>query len=98
MIKGINNTLTIHVENVTFTTATKIEFYLRQGAFFGQYNPFVMDDTSLVVKIPREDTEQMLRGKIMCQLVFTDENGNERASRPKVCEVECLLKEDGYGA
>lgn len=98
MIRGIKNTLTIRVKDATLTSATDIEFYLRQGTLFYQYTPTVIDDERLVVIVPREDTEKMLRGRILCQLVFTDKDGNNRASRPKVCEVECLLKEDGYGA
>ena len=98
MIRGIKNTLTIRVKDAALTSAANIEFYLRQGTLFYQYTPTVIDDECLVVIVPREDTEKMLRGRILCQLVFTDKDGNNRASRPKACEVECLLKEDGYGA
>ena len=37
MIKGITNKLNIHVEGAELTSATKIEFYVKQSSLFLQY-------------------------------------------------------------
>lgn len=98
MIKGIANKLSVYVKGAGLTSATKLEFYIRQGALFLEYTPTAIDDENLVVNVPKEDADKFLRGKILCQLVFTDKDGNSRASQVKADEVVGLLKEEGYGA
>ena len=96
MIKGITNKLNIHVEGAELTSATKMEFYVKQSSLFLQYTPMVVDNENLVVEIPKEDSDKFVCGKILCQLAFTDRDGNARASQVKTDGVTGLLKEEGY--
>ena len=59
MFQKIANALSVEVEGTDLTKATKIEFYVRQGCSFFQYEPTVVDETHLLVKIPYADAMRL---------------------------------------
>jgi len=96
MKNKIQNQLHISCEDADLTTASNIEFYLRQGTLFKQYSPTVVSDHEMLVVIPREDAMKLKYGTTELQFAFTDAGGNPRASEVERIPVGRLLKEAGY--
>lgn len=105
MIQKIENILSISVKEksptgkvtpVDLTGATHILFTIKQR--FGQYLEFNADfvEDSLVVKIPYEDAMKLSTSPAEVQLLWTDKDGNKQATKPKLVEVNKLLREAGY--
>lgn len=93
----IENRLNILTQEVDFTKATDIEFYVKQDKLFFQYTPEVIDENNLMVVIPFDDAEKLAAGnKVILQYAFTDENGNKIASNTVTQVVQDLIKEEGY--
>ena len=55
MREKIKNALSVEVTGTDLTKATKLQFWLRQGALFFEYVPAVVDETHLLVTIPLAD-------------------------------------------
>ena len=97
MFQKIKNTLHIPVEGAELTKATHLEFYLRQGGLFFKYTPTVVNDGEIIVEIPKADADRLkFNEKVRCQLVFTDENGNDIPSDIVNVSVNELLNPEGY--
>lgn len=96
MFQKIANALSVEVEGTDLTKATKLEFYVRQGCSFFQYEPTVVDETHCTVLIPYEDAMKLRPGNVWLQMAFTDENGNKITVRKVQQEVDEFLKEAGY--
>lgn len=105
MIQKIENVLSISVKEksptgkvtpVDLTGATHILFTIKQR--FGQYLELeanFVEDT-LVVRIPYEDAMKLSTSPAEVQLLWTDKDGNKQATKPKLVEVDKLLREAGY--
>lgn len=98
MRQRMKNSLHISVKGVDLLTASKIEFYLRQGSFFRQYTPSVISSEEMLVQIPFEDAMKLAGGECRVQFALTDGNGNPVATDPKTVPVDVLLKEAGYAS
>lgn len=96
MFQKIANALSVEVEGTDLTKATKIEFYVRQGCSFFQYEPTVVDETHLLVKIPYADAMRLQASTVRLQLALTDADGNPQAADIVSTPVKDLLKEAGY--
>lgn len=96
MRQRMKNYLHIAVGGVDLTTASNIEFYLRQGGLFFQYTPEVVSAEEMLVEIPFEDAMRLGSGDCRVQFAFTDENGTPFATNVKTVPVGVLLKEAGY--
>lgn len=97
MRQKIANALSIEVEGADLLTASKLEFYVRQGCLFFQYAPSVVDETHLLVQIPFEDAMQLKANQqALLQLALTDSGGNRQAADIVSVPVKDLLKEAGY--
>lgn len=97
MREKIANALSIEVEGADVASASKLEFYVRQGRLFFQYAPSVVDETHLLVQIPFEDAMQLKSGQsALLQLALTDSGGNRQAADVVSVPVRDLLKEAGY--
>nr|DAJ54963.1 MAG TPA: hypothetical protein [Caudoviricetes sp.] len=105
MKSKIRNDLAVTVDGVDLTTISKPEFYVRQANKFFQYTPEIVDEKTMVVRIPFEDTMQLTPKKIvnglksppcMVQFAFTRENGTPDYSEKLEVDVEDLLKTEGY--
>lgn len=92
----IANALSIEVEGVDLTGASRLEFYIRQGCVFWLYTPMIIDETHLLVRIPYDDAMQMKPQGALLQLALTDANGNKQATDIVSVPVRELLKEAGY--
>lgn len=92
----IENSLSVEVTGVDLTSASKLEFYVRQGCVFWLYKPTVIDENHLLVKIPYEDAMQMKPVGALLQLALTDGDGNKQATDIVPMPVRELLKEAGY--
>lgn len=96
MFQKIANALSVEVDGTDLTKATKIEFYVRQGCSFFQYEPTVVDETHLLVKIPYEDAMRLRPGAVSLQCALTDADGNKQAAEIVQVDVKSFLKEAGY--
>lgn len=97
MFQKVKNTLHIPVEGAELTKATHLEFYLRQGGLFFKYTPTVVNDNEIVVEIPKSDADRLKHTeKVRCQLVFTDNSGNDIPSEITETTVYELLAPEGY--
>ena len=97
MRHGIENVLVFTTENVDLSTASKLEFYLKQrNGTFLEYVPEIIDNTSFRVTIPYEDAMELSEGTAEVQLALTTEGGTKIASTIINCKVARLLKESGY--
>lgn len=99
MRQRIENRLDITISgdsNLDLTTATDLEFYVRQGALFYQKTPVVQNATSITVTISKDEADVLKTKPASCQLAFTDANGNKRATDILYVNVAALLKESGY--
>lgn len=96
MRQRMKNYLHIAVGGVDLTTASNIEFYIKQGGLFLQYTPEVVSSGEMLVEIPYDDAMKLASGEVRVQFALTDENGTPRATDPKAIPVDVLLKEAGY--
>lgn len=105
MIQKIENILTLSVKessptglkkDVDLTKATNILFAIKQE--FGQYIELEASlvDGKLTVKLPYDKAMLLTTSPSKVQLMWTDESGNKRATKPKAVPVEALLREAGY--
>lgn len=97
MREKIENRLKITCDGIDLTTLTNVEFYVKQGCFFGCYTPEVLSASEMVVVIPYEDAKKLRAGSVRLQFAFVDKNGNPNASDVVEKNVGELLKEVGYG-
>lgn len=97
MRQKIKNTLAVEVEGVDLTTIHNIEFYIRQGDVFFEYEPTVLNSSEMIVTVPKENADA-LRSDMVCSLQFayTDTDGNHIASEIVKDYVDRLLKSEGY--
>ncbi len=96
MREKIKNTLKITCNSVDLTTLNNIEFYVKQGRFFGCYTPVVVSASEMVVTIPFSDAKKLTKGTAELQFAFTTAEGAPDASDVVKHEVADLLKEVGY--
>ena len=96
MKNKIQNRLHILCESVDLTGISGIEFYLRQGTLFKQYEPVVISESEMLVTIPHEDAMELTSSAVQLQFAFTDAEGNPRATEVERIPVGVLLKEAGY--
>ena len=96
MREKIENTLKIVCNGIDLRTLTNIEFYVKQGRFFGCYTPTVVSESEMVVTIPFSDATKLAKGAAELQFAFTTAEGVPDASNVVKHEVADLLKEVGY--
>ena len=96
MREKIKNTLKITCDDVDLTTVKNIEFYVKQGRFFGCYTPTVISASEMLVTIPFSDARKLKKGTAELQFAFTTAEGTPDASDVIKHEVADLLKEVGY--
>ena len=96
MKRCIENCLQITCEDVDLKTVSNIEFYLKQGRFFRQYEPEVVSEHEMLVHIPLKDAKQLTQADVKLQFAYTDVNGIPRATEPETVTVGEFLKEAGY--
>ena len=96
VVKNMRNTLYIQCDDIDLTKVTYIEFYLRQGTFFRQYEPEIVSEHAMLIEIPLDDAMKLVNSTVRLQFAFTDEGENSRASEVTELSVRELLKEAGY--
>ena len=96
MREKIENNLKITCDSVDLTTLTNIEFYVKQGRFFGCYKPTVISESEMLVTIPFSDAKKLTEGTAKLQFAFTTSEGVPDASDVETVEVADFLKEVGY--
>lgn len=89
--------LTVDGADLTAVQTGSLEVYLRQGNYFRQYIPTVIDADTLLVNVSKADAQLLKSGFCRLQLAFRDANGTPQASRIAEIPVAELLKEAGYG-
>lgn len=97
MFQKIANALSVEIEGTDLTKVTKPEFYVKQACTFFQYTPTVIDETHLLVKIPKEDAMRLRPGTVKLQFAATDGAGNPITVETVEKTVTEFLKEAGYG-
>lgn len=96
MRKNIKNQLLITCKSVNLTTVSDIEFYVRQGDLFLEYEPVVIGETQMLVEIPLTDAMKLTKGRANLQFAFKDAEGNHVATEIVEVPVGDFLKEAGY--
>lgn len=97
MREKIKNTLKITCTDIDLTQISNIEFYVRQGSFFGLYTPSVISQHEMVVIIPFEDAMRLRHNNdVKLQFAFTGADGTPDASDVVNKKVKDLLNEVGY--
>lgn len=96
MFQKIANALSVEVEGTDLTKASNLEFYVKQACQFFQYTPTVIDETHLLVKIPKEDAMRLRPGTVKMQFAATDGDGNPITVETVEKTVAEFLKEAGY--
>lgn len=92
MVQKIKNVLYITMRGVDLTQCTNLSFKIVQGESFSKtYTPTVSDATHFAVTIPKADADSLTVRPARCQMTFTDEAGNDRATEIAVVGVEELL-------
>ena len=92
MVQKIRNVLYITLRGVNLEACTNLSFKIVQGDSFSKsYTPTVSDATHFTVEIPKADADSLTVRPARCQLTYTDENGNSRATEIAVVDVEELL-------
>lgn len=80
------------MRGVDLTQCTNLVFKIVQGGSFSKsYTPTVATASRFTVEIPKADADDLTVRPARCQLTFTDENGNSRATEIAVVGVEELL-------
>lgn len=98
MRRKIENKISVSVDGVDLTKLKHIEFYIRQCSTFFQYEPLVIDSSTMVITIPKNDADRLAMGYVELQFAFTDDEGNDDASDILSVNVKDLLKYGGYNA
>ena len=92
MVQKIKNVLYVTMRGVDLTQCTGLSFKIVQGDDFSKtYTPTVADATHFTVEVPKADADSLTVRPARCQLTFTDEAGNSRATEIAVVDVEELL-------
>lgn len=92
MVQKIKNVLYITMRGVDLTQCTNLSFKIVQGDSFSKtYTPTVASATRFTVEVPKADADSLTARPARCQLTFTDEAGNSRATEIAVVDVEELL-------
>jgi len=98
----IENALAVTVTGVDLTGISNVEFYIRQGDFFYQCTPEIVDKTMMRVTIPKKEADRLRATghpsicPAQLQFAYTDAAGVPRASDVLKVPVGELLKESGY--
>lgn len=92
MVQKIRNVLYVTLRGEDLTECTDLSFKIVQGDTFTKtYTPTVKDATHLTVEVPKADAASLTVRPARCQLTYTDENGNPRATEIMTIDVEELL-------
>lgn len=92
MVQKIKNVLYITMRGVDLTQCTNLIFKIVQGDSFSKtYTPTVASASRFTVEVPKADADSLTVRPVRCQLTFTDESGNSRATEIAVVDVEELL-------
>ena len=92
MVQKIKNVLYITMRGVDLTQCTNLSFKIVQGDSFSKiYTPTVASASRFTVEVPKADVDSLTVRPSRCQLTFTDEVGNSRATEIAVVDVEELL-------
>ena len=92
MVQKIKNVLYITMRGVDLTQCTNLSFKIVQGDSFSKtYTPTVASASRFTVEVPKADADSLTDRPARCQLTFTDEAGNSRATEIAVVDVEELL-------
>ena len=96
MRQRIENRILITCEDLDLTTLTNMEVYIEQRTKFFQYVPRIIDEHSMLVIMPLQDSKRLDSTSVKIQMAFTDEIGTPRATGTTTVPVSELLKEAGY--
>ena len=92
MVQKIKNVLYVTMRGVDLTQCTNLSFKIVQGDSFSKtYTPTVASASRFTVEVPKADAASLTVRPARCQLTFTDEAGNSRATEIAVVDVEELL-------
>lgn len=92
MVQKIKNVMYITMRGVDLTQCTNLNFKIVQGDSFSKtYTPTVASASRFTVEVPKADADSLTVRPVRCQLTFTDEVGNSRATEIAVVDVEELL-------
>ena len=92
MVQKIKNVLYITMRGVDLTQCTNLSFKIVQGDSFSKtYTPTVASANRFTVEVPKADADSLTVRAVRCQLSFTGEVGNARATEIAVVDVEELL-------
>ena len=92
MVQKIKNVLYITMRGVDLTQCTNLSFKIVQGDSFSKsYTPTVASASRFTFEVPKADADILTFHPARCQLTFTDEAGNSRATEIAVVDVEELL-------
>lgn len=105
MIQKIQNRLILTVKNrlptgkleeLDMTGATDIILSIKQK--FGQYVELTaaLVDDKILVTLPYEEAMKLTPSPTEIQLMWTDKDGNPRATKAKSIPVDKLIREAGY--
>lgn len=98
MRQRIANTVSISVDGVDLTAISNIEFYVRQNGLFFEYVPTVVNASTMIVIIPKEDADLLMPAFVRLQFAYTNADGRPDASDVLAISVAELLKTEGYDA
>lgn len=97
MFQKIKNMVYVNVEGTELTTLTKLEFYVRQGPLNFQYVPTVINDSEMVVEVPKADADKLkFEEPVTLQFCGTAPNGFPVTCEPVKKRVNEFLKPEGY--
>ena len=92
MVQKIKNVLYVTMRGVDLTQCTGLSLKVVQGDSFSKsYTPTVSSPTIFTVGHPQRVPGTVTVRPARCQMTFTDENGNDRATEIAVVGVEELL-------
>ena len=92
MVQKIRNVLYITMRGVDLTQCTNLSFFFLKGESPTKiYTPTVASASRFTVEVPKADADSLTVRPVRCQLTFTDEVGNSRATEIAVVDVEELL-------
>lgn len=105
MIQKIENVISLKVksrsckgllEPIDLSKASNILLVIKQK--FGYYIELTAElkEDSIVAVLPYKEAMKLTDSSADLQLMWTDENGNKRATNVKTIPVQELLKEAGY--
>ena len=92
MVQKIKNVLYVTKRGVDLTQCTGLSFKVVIDITLSiSYTLTLSSPTSFTVEIPKTDADSLTVRPARCQMTFTDENGNDRATEIAVVGVEELL-------